>query len=91
MDPAVGSGGVRPPWNDLDPPHWKKTEKRKKTQKKRIHTSGDLLVVRTGNLRYKQIQTAKICLNVEKDCISIIVWAKVGPPGDSWTPLKENP
>ena len=45
-------------------------------------------MVRTGNLRYKQIQTAKICLNVEKDCISIIVWAKVGPPWRQLDPLE---
>jgi len=28
----------------------------------------------------KQIQTANICLNVEKYCISVMLRAKVGPP-----------
>jgi len=33
----------------------------------------------------KQIQTANICLNVERDCNSVIMSAKVGPPGEkSW-------
>ena len=32
----------------------------------------------------KQIQTANICLNVERYCISVIFRAKVGPP---WTKI----
>ena len=48
-------------------------------------TNGSILVETSSWL--EQIQTANICLNVERDCISVILWAKVGPPwgNNSWS------
>ena len=54
-------------------------------KQKRIHISGDL-VVRT--VTFVNTDTAYICLNMERDCISIILWANVGPPP---SPLEKNP
>ena len=86
------SKGVRPlPGMALTPLEKKRKDKiLKKLLKKHTKKNVSLLLETSSWLEpltfVKQIQTANLCLNVERYCISVILKAKLGP-----LPLEKNP